>query len=292
MESSAPSQGSLRQSALYYDEDELRASFEAGFPPARKAKSSSLGSLGAVPDGSGRAGYEDGGGGELRASSNEEQVVVSFEGNIGSGKSTLLGILRETLGPGAEVIQEPIGLWTNVNGQDLLKASYVDPDKYRSTFQCFAFASRLQAQAKTPREAPIRLLERSCETDPLFAKQSHADGYIDDINFAAYEYISKAFAEVVPGAPQGMVYLKVPPSVCFKRKEHRKRDGEEGVSLEYLEAMDKQHVDFFKETDIPFITIDATVAFDRPGPSQDKIVADIVAFCAEIAEKRASSGSE
>lgn len=290
MESSTTSQGSLRQSARYYDEDELRASFEAGFPPARKAKSSSLGSLGAVPGG-GRAGHKDDGG-QFRTSNGEEQVVVSFEGNIGSGKSTLLGILREALGPGAEVIQEPIGLWTNVNGQDLLKASYVDPDKYRSTFQCFAFASRLQAQAKTPREAPVRLLERSCETDPLFAKQSRADGYIDDINFAAYEYISKAFAEVVPGAPQGMVYLKVPPSVCFKRKERRKRDGEEGVSLEYLEAMDKQHVDFFEETDLPFITIDATVAFDRPGPSQDKVVADIVAFCAEIAEKRASSGSE
>lgn len=290
MESSTTSQGSLRQSARYYDEDELRASFEAGFPPARKAKSSSLGSLGAVPGG-GRAGHKDDGG-QFRTSNGEEQVVVSFEGNIGSGKSTLLGILREALGPDAEVIQEPIGLWTNVNGHDLLKASYVDPDKYRSTFQCFAFASRLQAQAKTPREAPVRLLERSCGTDPLFAKQSHADGFIDDINFAAYEYISKAFAEVVPGAPQGMVYLKVPPSVCFKRKERRKRDGEEGVSLEYLEAMDKQHVDFFKETDIPFITIDATVAFDRPGPSQDKVVADIVAFCATIAENRARSASE
>jgi tRNA A37 threonylcarbamoyladenosine biosynthesis protein TsaE len=40
--------------------------------------------------------------------------VVSIEGNLGAGKSTLLGFLN------VETIKEPVDLWENVGGVNIL----------------------------------------------------------------------------------------------------------------------------------------------------------------------------
>ena len=54
---------------------------------------------------------------------------VLVEGNIGVGKSTFLNRLKENLGNDATVFTEPVELWTNFKGTNLLQQMYDNPDR-------------------------------------------------------------------------------------------------------------------------------------------------------------------
>ena len=48
-----------------------------------------------------------------------EQYIVIIEGNISSGKTTLLDYLEVKL-PNAFIVQEPVSIWQNYKGHNLL----------------------------------------------------------------------------------------------------------------------------------------------------------------------------
>ena len=74
-------------------------------------------------------------------------IIIILEGNVGAGKSTLLtrlvndeaSLKTELSGPWSKIevrpIVEPIGEWTNVEGENMLEAYYVDPHKHAFEFQ-------------------------------------------------------------------------------------------------------------------------------------------------------------
>ena len=73
-----------------------------------------------------------------------QPFIVLVEGNVGSGKSTFLDIMKSW--PGVKVLQEPVGLWRNVGGQNLFNDMVSQPQRWTTTFQLFSTMTRYMVQ--------------------------------------------------------------------------------------------------------------------------------------------------
>lgn len=177
--------------------------------------------------------------------------IISLEGNIGAGKSTLLkavdsGLLESERGV-IVCMQEPVDLWESIrdsDGESILKKFYRDPAKYAFAFQIMAYTSRLEALKRILTENPLcRVLvcERSLEADKnIFALMLHDDGLIDSVSYQVYMML---FANTsAQYSVDLVVYLDVEPHECLVRVGKRARDGEGGISLEYLSKCHKYYL--------------------------------------------------
>jgi deoxyadenosine/deoxycytidine kinase len=71
---------------------------------------------------------------------------ISCEGNIASGKSTFLARLQERIfarGLNIKMYMEPIEIWTNFNGVNVLEKMYKEPKRYSYLFQTMAFTTKI-----------------------------------------------------------------------------------------------------------------------------------------------------
>lgn len=194
-------------------------------------------------------------------------MIISIEGNIGAGKSTLLAeISREdstfiddthlskyNFEPYEIVfMQEPVGVWESVKdpttGESILQLFYKDPCKYAFAFQVMAYTSRLEIFRRIVDENPeckLILCERSLEADcNIFAKMMRDDGMIDDVSYQVYKTLYDATASDF--ALDGAYYLDVTPEVCLDRIAKRAREGESGITLEYLLKCDKYYREWLR----------------------------------------------
>ena len=78
-------------------------------------------------------------------------ITLCVEGNIGAGKSTYLDMVMEgsksdcsRVHEMVEVVPEPVEMWQNVNGGNLLELFYENPKRYAFTFQQYVFVTRMQ----------------------------------------------------------------------------------------------------------------------------------------------------
>lgn len=65
-------------------------------------------------------------------------LTIAIEGNIGAGKTTQLKDLNEIAKTEICTFREPLELWTNLNGINLLEKTYSDPKEWATLFQSFA----------------------------------------------------------------------------------------------------------------------------------------------------------
>jgi len=176
--------------------------------------------------------------------------VYLIEGNIGSGKSTLLRIMKKhvpDIGNKEVVyIEEPVKVWDTIkdkDGESVLVKFYNNQRKYAFPFQMMAYISRISELRKALKkydENTIIVCERSVYTDKnVFCKMLYDSGIIEETEFIIY---NKWFDEFVDNIEiKGVVYLDVNPNVCMQRIAKRNRNGEEGVSLEYLQKCKMYH---------------------------------------------------
>jgi deoxyadenosine/deoxycytidine kinase len=106
-----------------------------------------------------------------------------------------------------------------------------------------AYATRLSmirhAIEQNPNCSAI-ICERSLEADKhIFAKMLHDEGKIEDINYQIYQSFCKEFAREF--GLDSIVYIDADAEVCKERVEKRSRQGEGGISLEYLQKCKKYH---------------------------------------------------
>ena len=103
--------------------------------------------------------------------------LVYVEGNIGSGKSTFLNYIGESskYKDDCIVIPEPLNLWFNVKGYNLLQLYYKSPKRYSAPFQCHIFLTMIhrhnlmlkqiqQQEEKKDKKIKIVFMERSLES--------------------------------------------------------------------------------------------------------------------------------
>ena len=180
-------------------------------------------------------------------------VIISIEGNIGSGKTTILEKLEMDLSHDTSILflREPLDVWESVKdastGENILQKFYADPDKYAFPFQVMAYATRLSMVREAIKNGKGQykaiVLERSLAADKrIFAKMLYDDGKIDDVCYQIYQKFYKEFSDEV--GLDGIVYIDADAEVCKQRVQKRSRQGEDSISLEYLQKCKRYHDDW------------------------------------------------
>lgn len=190
-------------------------------------------------------------------------IIISLDGNIGAGKSTLLQEIRNKLHD-IHVVDEPVGQWTslkNVKGKSLLELFYEDKNRWSYTFQNCALLTRLKNIQKavenidtTISSPQVIITERSVLTDKhVFAEMLYDAGNIDPLEWELYESWFNVFGKKYP--VRAIIYVSTSSGTSKDRINTRNRSGEESIDLEYLDALDRQHKKWIKNTNIPVLTL-------------------------------------
>lgn len=177
------------------------------------------------------------------SSQGSRPLIIAIEGNIGAGKSTIIDYLGKQLEGNQEVIllKEPVDIWESIKdtntGENILEKFYKDSGKYAFSFQVMAYVTRLSLIRDAIRNNPdckVIICERSLDADRnIFAKMLYDDGQIEDIHYQIYlrfynEYVKDYKID-------GVVYIDADAEVCHNRIKKRSRDGESGISIDYLQ---------------------------------------------------------
>ena len=130
------------------------------------------------------------------ATANSSVPLVSLEAIIGAGKSTLLESIKRHFGDAVVVVPEPVGVWTDVDGHNLLSRYYGDQERWAFSFQTFAIFSRLRAVREAlqsevvPGKTRAVIMERSWTSDrECFAALLHDSGAMDPLEEAMHRRI-------------------------------------------------------------------------------------------------------
>jgi len=185
--------------------------------------------------------------------------IVSLDGNIGVGKTTLLNAIRDRF-PDILIVPEPVDTWTSLkdeSGKNLLELFYEDKKRWAYTFQNAAILSRLrllQEAVATAKPGQIILTERSVLTDKfVFAEMLRQSGDMNVLEGSLYNMWYNTFASKLPMA--GILYVVTGVQVAQQRIQTRGRQGEGSISVEYLEALDRQHRAWISSTTLPVLKI-------------------------------------
>ena len=190
-------------------------------------------------------------------------IIISLDGNIGAGKSTLLQEIRNKL-HGVVIVDEPVAQWTslkNAKGKSLLELFYEDKNRWSYTFQNCALLTRLKNIQKavenidsTNSNPQVIITERSVLTDKhVFAEMLYDAGNIDPLEWELYDSWFNVFGKKYP--VRAIIYVSTSSGTSKERINTRNRTGEESIDLEYLDALDKQHKKWIKNTNIPVLTL-------------------------------------
>jgi len=205
-------------------------------------------------------------------------ILVSIEGNIGSGKTTILSKLESKFqnDPTVVFLREPLDVWEAVKdretGENILEKFYANPGKYAFPFQVMAYSSRLSMIRNAIKNNPyckVIVCERSLDADKnIFAKMLHDDGKIDDMCYQIYEKFYSEFSDDI--YLDGLVYIDADAEVCKQRVEMRNRQGEDGISLEYLQKCKDYHDEWLLDDPLVLkIKTNNAVTYD-PNDSTDE----------------------
>lgn len=196
-------------------------------------------------------------------------LLIFVEGNIGTGKSTFLKMIEEHHGDCAQVIYEPVDVWTSFKdseGKNILDFFYSDPKRYAYMFQNLAFISRIETLKSIDTSKKLVFIERSIWSDKyVFAQNCHSNGVMTDLEYKLYnkwfDWMQEAIAEQVKGCL--FLYLQCPSQLSFSRLHSRNRPEEKSITLEYLQQLEIRHEKWFSETTNKVIVMDATVDFKK-----------------------------
>jgi deoxyadenosine/deoxycytidine kinase len=173
--------------------------------------------------------------------------VYSLEGNIGSGKSTILDRIHQrciqTNNKKVHIIPEAVEIWEKFKKDEksILELFYQDKKTYAFPMQVLAFLTALydiMGTLKSLKTGDIVITERSLEsTITIFGELMYKEGYIDEVNWSILKYLANGMMMPV----DKHIYIKVSTEVCYDRIKERSRNGEETISMDYLEKIEKQH---------------------------------------------------
>jgi len=169
--------------------------------------------------------------------------MIYIEGNIGVGKTTLLNALIKY---NLHVITEPVEKWV-----DILELYYGNKQKYAFLFQMKILLSWID-KIMLIDNSNVYFTERSLLSGKeIFFYQTCKENLVNEDNIKEYndcfdqltsiDFIKKIIK------PTAYIYLKAPPEICYQRIKKRNRQGEEHITLEYLQTLDLHHQVWLKK---------------------------------------------
>jgi deoxyadenosine/deoxycytidine kinase len=174
-------------------------------------------------------------------------MKIVFDGNIGCGKSKLINTLSSCGSFSVPVYNEPLNDW-----KDWLELFYSDMNKYAFGFQMRVLKSHLDK--KTIQSGIFERSPLSCQQ--VFGKLLYEDKMMNELEWNLTNEFNSQFGWL----PDIVFYLRCSPEICHQRINQRNRNGEESISLEYLEKVHQKYEELYDKNiyGIKIITIDAT----------------------------------
>ena len=210
------------------------------------------------------------------------------EGNVGVGKSSFLNLIKENIKE-VEILTEPKENWTNqIFGQSLLGNFYKNPKRWAYTIETLAMICRAKDHLEEQKKNnPYIVIERSIYSGHYcFAINGYNSGYFTKIEWLIYNKWIDFLLHQKCKPPNGFIYLKAEPDICFKRVKKRNRVSEQKITLTYLKEIDKWHEKFLIEKkdiannikDIPVLILDCNQDFLENYENLQKHIAKVKDF--------------
>ncbi|KAK9306100.1 hypothetical protein QLX08_003152 [Tetragonisca angustula] len=191
--------------------------------------------------------------------------TVCIEGNIGSGKTTFLSHFKQF--DNTTVLQEPVELWRNVAGTNLLELMYTDTKRYSFLFQSYVQLTMLQLH--TYKSAmPYKIMERSVFSARCFIENMKRTKLLEDVEVVVLEDWYDWCIQNANIVTDLIVYLRTSPDVVYNRMKTRARKEENSVSLEYLRQLHNIHDEWLYDQTLfnlpaPVLTIDGNKSLEE-----------------------------
>ncbi|XP_071869012.1 deoxynucleoside kinase [Bombus fervidus] len=164
--------------------------------------------------------------------------TVCIEGNIGSGKTTFLSHFKQF--NNTTVLQEPVELWRNVAGTNLLELMYTNPRRYSFLFQSYVQLTMLQLHTYES-GMPYKIMERSVFSSRCFIEIMKRSKLLQDVEVMVLEDWHEWYIQNANIVTDLIIYLRTSPDIVYERMKRRARKEENCVSLEYLQQVHNIH---------------------------------------------------
>jgi deoxyadenosine kinase len=178
-----------------------------------------------------------------------QDLFIGIAGMIGAGKSTLATALGAHLK--LPVYYEP------VQDNEYLADFYRDTARYAFATQIYLLNRRFQQHQEIIWRGGGGVQDRTIYEDAVFARTLVRLGLMEDRDYRNYVSLFKHMSNFMC-RPNVIVYLDVRPERSLERIRMRKRDVEDGLSLEYLEALYVEYENFLRDISrsVPVIRVD------------------------------------
>ncbi|XP_025159972.1 deoxynucleoside kinase-like [Harpegnathos saltator] len=198
--------------------------------------------------------------------------TICIEGNIGSGKTTFLQQFQKF--KSATILPEPVHLWCDLEGVNLLDLLYKEPKRYSFLFQSYAQVTRLELHTM-PTPTPYKVMERSVFSTKCFLENMKRTNIISNVEAAVSENWYNWSIRNANIKTDLIVYLRTTPEVVYQRMQARARKEEESVPLEYLRQIHEIHEDWlYRQTlfslPAPVMILDGDKSLEEMVPQFEK----------------------
>ncbi|KAG5684025.1 hypothetical protein PVAND_013278 [Polypedilum vanderplanki] len=172
--------------------------------------------------------------------SKETPFTVFIEGNIGSGKTTFLKHFSKF--ENVSLVFEPVGLWQNLNGYNLLELQYEDPEKWHMSLQSYVMLTVLRNHLENKTDKPIKIMERSLYCGQFcYVEQMFANKTLEPAKYYVLQEWYNFIHERHKSQCDLIIYLRTNPENALKRIRKRGRTEESGITIEYLRELHNHH---------------------------------------------------
>lgn len=206
---------------------------------------------------------------------------IAVSGNIGAGKSTLVSRLAAATGSR--------GITESHEDNPFLLPFYDQPKRWAFHVQTGFLVLSAADYETVARHGGGAVLERTLEEHHrVFAAVLRDRGLLSAGEFALLDQLCAGAAVRVPATPHLLVHLTAPAAELDQRISARARDGESGVTLDYLDSLNQAYEEFVDAwAECPAVRID-TIAVDS---RTDHGLATIIAECARALAGAPGSGT-
>lgn len=174
---------------------------------------------------------------------------IGIAGNIGCGKTTLTTMLAEHYG------------WTpkfeSVTYNPYLEDYYKDIPRWSYNLETYFLAQRFKDVLEITRSREVIIQDRTLfEGVYIFVANNKAMGNLSQRDYDTYMEIFNLMMKMVK-APDLLIYLRSSVPHLVSRIQKRGRDYEQGMSLEYLDGLNRRYEDWIASYKNPLLVIEA-----------------------------------
>lgn len=191
--------------------------------------------------------------------------TVFVEGNIGCGKTTFLNYFANS---DMHILSEPVEMWRNVEGHNLLDLMYDNPSRWAFTFQSYAQLTMLDLHTRASAQT-VKMMERSIYSARYcFVENLAKEGLLPASEYVVLDEWFKWITSHLDTGGDLIVYLRTQPEVALERTQLRARKEEGCITLDYLKKLHELHEDWLiNQTKFscpaPVIVLDANCALSE-----------------------------